>query len=74
MSKELHSNMKRIIVRTEDNEIWKEFETVVECSEFFGKSRNVIYTRCNNSDHAYKYLGYKLKFESERRESIYNAS
>ena len=72
MSKELHSNAKRIIVRTEDNEIWKEFETTDECSEFFGISKSVIYNRCNKPDHAYKYLGYKLKFESERRDGVYS--
>ena len=71
MSKELHSNAKRIIVRTEDNEIWKEFETVVECGEFFGISNNVIYNRCNKPDHTYEYLGYKLKFHSERRDGVY---
>lgn len=72
MSKQLHSNMKRIVVRTEDNEIWKEFETVVECAEFFGITNNVIYNRCNKPDHAYKYLGYKLKFQSERRDGVYS--
>ena len=72
MSKQLHSNMKRIVVRTEDNEIWQEFETVVECAEFFGITNNVIYNRCNKPDHAYKYLGYKLKFQSERRDGVYS--
>lgn len=74
MSKELHSNTKRIIVRTEDNEIWKEFESSIECAEFFGVSRSVIYTRCNHSNHAYSYLGYKLKFQSEKREGVYTNS
>ena len=74
MSKEVHSNSKRIIVRTEDNEIWREFETTDICSEFFGISKTTIYTRCNNSDHAYEYSGYKLKFFSEKRNSVYSDS
>jgi hypothetical protein len=71
MSKELHSNAKRIIVRTEDNEIWKEFETTDKCAEFFGITKSVIYNRCNKPNHTYRYLGYKLKFASERRDGVY---
>ena len=72
MSKEIHPNSKRIVVRTEDNEIWKEFETTKECAEFFGITKSVVYTRCNHSHHAYGYLGYKLKFQSERRDGVYS--
>ena len=72
MDKEIHPNSKRIIVRTQDNEIWKEFETTDKCSEFFGISRSTIYNRCNKPDNAYRYLGYKLKFESERRDGVYS--
>jgi hypothetical protein len=74
MSKKLHPNTKRIIVKTEDNNIWKEFETTDEAAEFFGVSRGTIYNRCNISNHAYKYLGYKLKFESKKKDGVYNIS
>jgi hypothetical protein len=72
MDREIHPNSKRIIVRTQDNEIWKEFETSAECAEFFGITKSVIYNRCNKPNHAYKYLSYKLKFESERRDGVYS--
>lgn len=72
MDKEIHPNAKRIVVRTEDGEIWKEFETAVECAEFFGISKGGLYNRCNDSHHTYEYLGYKLKFQSERRDGVYS--
>jgi len=74
MNKEIHPNSKRIVVRTEDDKIWKEFETSIECAEFFGISRGVVYNRCNASHHAYEHLGYKLKFQSERRDGVYSNS
>jgi hypothetical protein len=74
MNKEIHPNAKKIIVRTEDNVIFKEFETSVECAKFFGISRGVVYNRCNTPHHAYEYLGYKLKFQSERRDGVYSNS
>ena len=72
MDRKIHPNSKRIIVRTQDNEIWKEFETSAECAEFFGITKSVIYNRCNKPNHAYRYLGYKLKFESEKRDGVYS--
>ena len=74
MDKEIHPNAKRIVVRTEDNEIWKEFETTDDCVEFFGISKGVVYNRCNKPDDTYEYLGYKLKFQSERRDGVYSNS
>ena len=74
MNKEIHPNAKRIIIRTEDNIIFKEFETTDECAKFFGISRGVVYNRCNTSHHAYDYLGYKLKFQSEKRDGPYSNS
>jgi len=74
MDKEIHPNAKRIVVRTEEGEIWKEFETTNECADFFGISRGVVYNRCNDSHHAYEHLGYKLKFQSERRDGVYSNS
>ena len=74
MNKKMHPNTKRIIVRTEDDNIWKEFETTDECAEFFGVSRGVIYNRCNDLNHVYEYSGYKLKFFSEKRDGVYSDS
>jgi hypothetical protein len=74
MSKELHSNTKRIIVRMEDDEIYKIFETTIECAEFFGISKGAVYNRCNHSNYTYSHLGYKFKFKSEKRTGVYTNS
>ena len=55
---------KKIIVRTEDNKIWKEFEGVGNCAEFFKKTKAVIYNRCATPDRLFLELGINLKFES----------
>ena len=70
MSKGLHSNSKKVIVKTENDEVWKEFESVIECADFFNKSKAVIYNRCNTPNHAFAEMGYKLKFQTEKRENV----
>lgn len=55
---------KKIIVRTEDNEVWKEFQGVTDCAEFFKKTKAVIYNRCATPNRFFLEFGVNLRFES----------
>ena len=68
MTVKRHPNKKRIIVTKEDGEIYKIFDTVEECAEYFGKSKAVIHNRCAKFNVFYLENEVKIKFEAERKE------
>ena len=64
-----HPNKRRIITTKEDGEIYKIFDTIEECAEFFNRSKAVIFNHCAKSKLFYKENGIMLSFQSERREA-----
>ena len=62
------SSKRRIITTKEDGEIYKIFDSVDECAEYFGRSRAVVFNHCAKSKLFYKENGIMLRFESEKRE------
>lgn len=67
MNKKFHQNSKRIIVRTKDGRLYKEFETIDECVEYFGKSKAIIYNACTLVNYKFVHEGQELVFEAVKR-------
>ena len=63
MNKKIRSSNKGVVVRTEDGEVYKEFDTVCDCAEFFKKTKAVIYNRRAAPNRLFLEFGINLKFQ-----------
>jgi len=69
MTAKRHHNKRRIITTKEDGEVYKIFDTIEDCAEFFNRSKAVIFNHCAKSKLFYKENGIMLSFQSEKREA-----
>jgi hypothetical protein len=63
------SAKRRIITTKENGEIYKIFDTVDQCAEYFRRTKAVIFNHCAKSKLFYRENGIMLSFQSERREA-----
>lgn len=54
--------MKPVVVKTEDEKIFKEFKSVGECADFFNVDKGVIYRRSSTPQKYFLESGVKLRF------------